>query len=90
MCWIDSEPVQGVATEIMEIPAVPVLVKSHGGIITVEGVGNNTMVSVYTTDGMLVGSATAVDRTATIATTLTPGTIAIMKIGEKTVKVVMH
>ena len=90
LCWIDSEPVQGVATEMMEIPAVPVLVKSHGGVITVEGVGNNTMVSVYTTDGMLVGSATAVDRTATIATTLTPGTIAIVKIGEKAIKVVMH
>lgn len=90
LCWIDFEPVQGVATEFLEIPAVPVLVKSNGGVITVEGVGNNTMVSVYTTDGMLVGSATAVDRTATIATTLTPGTIAIVKLGEKAVKVVMH
>ena len=89
LCWIETEPVDQVATGTVEIAAVPVLVKSSGGVITVEGVGNNTMVSVYTTDGMLVGSATAVNRTATINTSLRPGTVVIVKMGGTAVKIVV-
>ncbi len=90
LCWVEVEPVDGVATGTVEITAVPVLVKSRGGVITVEGVGNNTSVSVYTTDGVLVGSATAVDHTATISTSLTPGTVAIVDLAKKAVKVVVR
>ena len=90
LCWIETEPMDDVATGTVEIVAVPVLVKSRGGVITVEGVGNNTSVSVYTTDGMLAGSATAVDHTATISTSLTLGTVAIVDLGKKAVKVVVR
>ena len=90
LCWIETEPVDAVATGTLEIAAMPVLVKSRGGVITVEGVGNGTTVSVYTTGGMLVGSATAVDRTATVSTSLPAGTVAVVKIGEKAVKIVVR
>ena len=90
LCWIDAEPVNQVATGTLEIAAVPVLVKSRGGVITVEGVGNGTTVSVYTTGGVLVGSATAVDRTATVSTSLPTGTVVVVKIGEKAVKIVVR
>ena len=55
-----------------------------------ESVGNGTEVKAYTTDGVLVGSATAVDKTATISTSLTPGTVAIVDLGKKAVKVVVR
>ena len=90
LCWIETEPVDAVATGTLEIAAVPVLVKSRGGVITVEGVGNGTTVSVYTTGGVLVGSATAVDRTATVSTSLPTGTVVVVKIGEKAVKIVVR
>ena len=89
LCWIETEPVDAMPTGTLEIAAVPVLVKSIGGVITVEGVGNGTPVSVYTTDGMSVGSAVAANRTATISTSLTPGTVAIVKVGAKSVKIVV-
>ena len=87
---LETEPVDAVATGTLEIAAVPVLIKSRGGAITVEGVGYGTTVSVYTTGGMLVGSATAVDRTATVGTSLPAGTVAVVKIGEKAVKIVVR
>ena len=90
LCWIETESVDAVATGTLEIAAVPVLVKSRGGVITVEGVANGTTVSVYTTGGMLVDSATAVDRTATVSTTLPAGTVVVVKIGEKAVKIVVR
>ena len=90
LCWIETEPVDAVATGTLEIAAMPVLVKSRGGVITVEGVANGTTVSVYTTGGMLVGSATAVDRTATVSTSLPAGTVVVVKIGEKAVIIVVR
>ncbi len=90
LCWVDAEPVNQVATGTLEIAAVPVLVKSRGGVFTVEGIGDGTEVKVYTTGGMLVGSATAVDQTATISTSLTPGTVAVVDLGKKAVKVVVR
>ena len=90
LCWIDVEPIDQVATGTLEIAAVPVLVKSRDGVITVEGISNNTSVTVYTTDGVLVGSATATNHTATISTSLTPGTVAIVNLGKKSVKIMVR
>ena len=50
---------------------------------------NGEAVAVYTADGVLVGTATIDNGTVTIATGLSKGTIAIVKIGEKSVKVVV-
>ena len=83
------EPIDQVATGLVEIAAVPVLIKSRNSVISVEGIGNETEVKVYTLDGTLAGSATATNRTATISTSLTSGTIAVVKIGEKAVKIVI-
>lgn len=89
LCWMETEPVDEVATGTVGIAAVPVLVKSRGGVITVEGIGNNAEVKVFTADGMLVGSAVAVDHTATVKTSLRPGTVAVVDLGRKAVKIVV-
>ena len=83
-------PLGTVPTGLMEVASMPVQVKSRGGVITVEGLDNNTPVTVYTADGALVGTATAVNHTATIPTRLMPGSVAIVKMGGKKVKMVVR
>ena len=90
LCWIDASPkTEGITNGVAQIAARPVLVKTDNGFITVEGMDDRTNVSVYTTDGKQVGSAISQNNTATIATSIQPGSIAIVKVGEKSVKVIM-
>ena len=90
LCWIDASPkTEGITDGVAQIAARPVLVKTDNGFITVEGVDDRTKVSVYTTDGKQVGSTISQNNVATIATSIQPGSIAIVKIGEKAIKVVM-
>ena len=88
--WIDATPeTEGVIDGIAQIAAHPVLVKADNGIITIEGIEDGTNVSIYTTDGKQAGSAIIHDGIATIATSIQSGSIAIVKVGEKGVKVAM-
>ena len=90
LCWIDASPkTEGITNGVAQIAARPVLVKTDNGFITVEGADDRTNVSVYTTDGKQVGSAISQNNIATIATSIQPGSIAIVKVGEKSVKVVV-
>jgi hypothetical protein len=90
LCWIDAVPqTEGIMNGVAQIAARPVLIKSDNGFITVEGIDDRTNVNIYTTDGKQVGSAISQNNVATIATSIQPGSIAIVKIGDKSVKVVM-
>ena len=90
LCWIDATPqTEGITNGVAQIDARPVLVKTDNGFITVEGVDERTNVSVYTTDGKQVGSAISQNNIATIATSIQSGSIAIVKVGDKAIKVVM-
>ena len=90
LCWIDVIPEgDNVVVGKAEMRANPVLIKSNGGMLTIEGVNEGTPVNVYDTAGRIVGMATAAYGTAIISTTLRSGEIGIVKIGEKAVKVVM-
>ena len=80
----------GIATYIAKIPGSSVVMKSKNGEITVEGLADGQKVSIHTYGGMLIGSATTVDGKATINTSLTPGSIVIVKAGTKTVKYVVR
>jgi len=90
LCWIDVTPEgENVVVGQTEVRATPVLIKSNGGMLTIEGVNEGTDISVYDTAGRMVGSATTANGTTNISTTLRSGEIGIVKIGEKAVKVVM-
>ena len=90
LCWIDATPqTEGITNGVAQIVAHPVLVKTDNGFITVEGIEDRTNVSVYTTDGKQAGSAISQNNRATIATSIQPGSIAIVKVGEKSIKVTM-
>ena len=90
LCWIDASPkTEGITNGIANIPANAVLIQSEGGSIKVQGVDEGTQVNVYGINGTQAGSAISQSGAATINTNLQPGSIAIVKIGQKSVKVVI-
>ena len=93
LCWIDQQPAkEGILDDedaVMEVRAVPVLIQSQGGTITVQGASEGTQIAIYGIDGKKYGSATSEKGSATIATSLQTGSVAIVKIGEESIKVVV-
>ena len=90
LCWIDQQPkTEGITNGIANIPANAVLIQSEGGSIKVQGVDEGTQVNVYGINGTQAGSAISQSGAAIINTNLQPGSIAIVKIGQKSVKVVI-
>ena len=81
------------ATAIEMVPAMeaamPVLIQNNGGMLTVQGAQDGTPVSVYTTAGTEAGSAVSQNSMARISTSMQQGDIAIVRIGNRSVKVVL-
>ena len=86
LCWVENGDVDN-SNNIINIPATAALITSAGGAVTVSCSLDGEVVTVYSTDGVLVGAAAIDNGTATIATGLSKGSIAIVTIGEKSVKV---
>ena len=90
LCWIENgDSDEDDTTNIITVPAVAVLVTSANGAVTVNCSLEGESVEVYTTDGTLVGSAVITNGSTTIQSGLSKGSIAIVKIGNKSVKVVV-
>ena len=90
LCWIENgDSDEDDTTNIITIPAVAVLVTSANGAVTVSCSLEGETVAVYTTDGTLVGSAAITNGSATIQSGLSKGSVAIVQIGAKSVKVVV-
>ena len=92
LCWIEQQPnLEGIVDEdaIMEVKALPVLIQSQGGIVSIQGAIEDTPIAIYDADGKQYGTTIAGKSGATVATSLRPGSVAIVKIGEKSVKVVI-
>jgi hypothetical protein len=90
LCWIDQKPAtEGITDGIANIPAKALLIKNNGGQLTVEGAADGDAISVYTVNGVQSGSAISQNGAASIDTNLQAGSIAIVKIGDKSVKVVI-
>ena len=90
LCWIDAEPakegIDEIPTTITEVKARPILIQSRGGVLTVSGMDDGTLVQVYTLDGRMATSAVSNDGEVQLAPCLTHGTTAIVKVGNKSVK----
>ena len=88
--WKDFKFIEeGISNGVADIPAQAVLIQSEGGSIKVQGVDEGTQVNVYGINGTQAGSAISQSGAATIYTNLQPGSVAIVKIGQKSVKVVI-
>ena len=92
LCWIDQQPAtEGIirGDAVTEMKALPVLIQTQGGTITIQGAVEGTPIAIYDLDGRQYSTALADRDRSTIATSLRSGSIAIVKIGERSVKVQM-
>ena len=91
LCWIDVEPkTEGIDNGVAQVKSNAVLIQSNDGVVTVSGVDDGKDVAVYSVDGQMVSSAKVRDNQTSLVTSLRKGEIAIVKIGEKSVKVLMR
>ena len=60
------------------------------GIVSVSGVDDGTNIAVYGVDGQLAGTAKASSNQAMLATSLRKGDMLVVKIGDKSLKVMMQ
>ena len=90
LCWIDATPqMEGISNGVAQIAANAVLIQSNGGQLTIQGVDDGTQVSVYSINGTEAGKAISMNGCATVNTNLQAGSVAIVKMGTKSVKVRM-
>ena len=92
LCWIEAVPyTEGLEEDPTQITtkALPVLIQAQAGFITVQGLEAGTEVSAYNTSGMLLDTIISGQETATLRTKLPAGSTAIVKIGDKAVKVMV-
>ena len=68
----------------------PVLIQGQGGMFTIQGVDEGADIAVYAVSGQMVGSTKACGTQTSLATNIKKGEVAIIKIGKKSVKVVMQ
>lgn len=91
LCWLDAEPkTEGMTNNIAAARGNAILIQSNNGTMNISGVSDGANITVYSSSGMMIGSAMASGSSTSIITGLRNGEIAIVKIGNKSLKVVMR
>ena len=85
-----KEKTINIVTDISGTRAASESIRAEGGLIVVEGLKEGAEVSVYDAGGRLLGSCLAKGSLASVRTSLHAGSMAVVKIGGKAVKVVMR
>ena len=80
---------QGQTINVISVPATAVLVTSSNGVLSISCQLDGAEVAVYTTDGVLIATTTIENGAATVTTGLSKGDIAIVRIGNKSIKVIV-
>lgn len=87
LCWIDVDPkMEGIENGITQVRANAVLIQSMDGQIVLSGIDDGTRIYAYEVNGQQVGSAISHNGQANLTTNLKPGSIVIIKIGDRSVK----
>ena len=90
LCWIDVEPkTEGLSDDIAQVRAKAVLIQSMDGQIVLSGIDDGTRIYAYEVSGQQVGSAISHNGQANLTTNFKPGSIVIIKIGERSVKAII-
>ena len=90
LCWIECDCDADDNTDIINIPAKAVLVTSNNGTINISCSLEGENVAVYSSNAMFIGSTTIENGCASIQSGLSKGDIAIIKIAEKSIKVILN
>ena len=90
LCWIECDCDADDNTDIINIPAKSVFITSNNGTINISCSLEGENVAVYSSNAMFIGSTTIENGCASIQSGLSKGNIAIIKIGEKSIKVILN
>ena len=90
LCWIDVDPkTEGIVNGVASVRSYGVMIQASEGFFNISGLEAGTPINIYNTAGQMVGSAKATSETTIVNTTLRNGEIGIVKIGDKSIKVLM-
>ena len=90
LCWIDVNPrSEGTVNNIIDVKAKPILITNRNGAIVVTGAEDGTKISVFGANGILLGSSTSHNNTAAINTSMPRGSVAIIKVGNQSIKLLI-
>ena len=91
LCWIEATPTtEGITTDIANIAARPVMIQARGKMINISGLAPGQLIRVYSANGQIVASSIADNESVDIVANVQSGKIAIVKIGDKSIKVVVR
>lgn len=91
LCWIDVAPkTEGISNGVSAVRAMPVMIQSQGGVLNIIGAPEGSVINLYDLSGKMVDSTISDSETTIIPTNLKSGEIGIVKIGDKSIKVVMQ
>lgn len=91
LCWITQEPsMDGIGNSLLQIESVPALIQNHGNSIIISGIKDGIKVNAFTISGKQIASTEGHNGQASIATNLSAGSVVIVKIGDKAVKVLLR
>lgn len=88
LCWIDYTPTSTI-TQSADLNAQPVLIQSFNGVLQIQGLEVGSDVSIYNVHGQKTNAATVSGHDLTIDSNVKSGNIAIVKINNKAIKVVV-
>ena len=90
LCWIDAEPKsEGIIVANSQVRAKAVLISTNNGQVCVSGLDDETNVYIYNVNGVLADSGISNNGKAIINSNLPAGSIAIVKIGNRSIKTVI-
>ncbi len=87
--WKEFGNIVGLNDDVVGIQANDLTIDCLGNILSISGVAAGTPIIIYDAYGKIVGSAITVSGDTNINTTLYPGDIVIIKIGERSIKTIM-
>ena len=91
LCWLDAEPkTEGMTNDIASVKGDAILIQSDNGTVFVSGAGLGEKINIYSASGVMVASTKTLSGTTALNTNLKKGEIAIVKIGSRSVKVLMQ
>lgn len=80
---------EGVPSGIEQTLSKTRQIASEDGVLTIQNIKNGTPINVYSANGTFIGSTISQNEQAIIDTNMQPGSVAIVKIGEQSVKVII-
>lgn len=87
LSWIDAEPKsEGLSNNISQARGSALLIQNVGSTLYLSGTASGSIINIYNISGSRIQTATASDGQTSISTSLHRGDVAIIKIGDRTVK----